>query len=571
MFAPGQVPYTLRVCILTPIADSDPALLAAAADLLIARITATLSTEGKRKRSWSTWLANLLDRPATVVPPAGTPLYWQVTVAGPGRVARPLCASITARLGGAVECLDTTEAAVADEDAGATLSVEPVLDLDFPEQVIERFGPPQRRRMRRAIESAELVLLLAPVADPELRSAVEYALELGRAVLTPDEQPGECCRLLLPEPGATLPQPIPVPFPAQAEQLSRGYHELSAYNRTLPEAVRAQEAKAIATIRARLCGADRCMLRDEDLGPALDVILPHYVRADLLAGFFQRKHLRVTQWLYWLGAGAVTVAIGQSVFFPQWPQLVLLEVLALLLALAWHRWSHIQDWHEKWLNDRFLAERFRHMIFTCVLAPPPGNLHASQRLLAFYRGPETWLQDYPLRLEQEAHRLVPTQGSTERVREFLVTQWIQDQAQHHQWKARISKQREDSWHRVGLALFFTTVFAASAHLAFPHLAERFHWSHELEESVSPWLLFLAVSLPAVGGALQAVRNQLELPRLSSRSKRMAHELRLLGARMREARSMAEIRMIAVEAQAKMGVETHEWWVLLGFRDPSLPA
>jgi uncharacterized membrane protein len=81
---------------------------------------------------------------------------------------------------------------------------------------------------------------------------------------------------------------------------------------------------------------------------------------------------------------------------------------------------------------------------------------------------------------------------------------------------------------------------------------------------------LAVVFPAVGGALQAIMNQLEFRRIAARSERMERVLWILRERFADADSPEELHRAMAAAREAMGSENNEWWILLGFRDPALP-
>ena len=97
-----------------------------------------------------------------------------------------------------------------------------------------------------------------------------------------------------------------------------------------------------------------------------------------------------------------------------------------------------------------------------------------------------------------------------------------------------------------------------------HAAARIH-------RLDLWITFLAIALPAWGAAIHAITTQLELERVAVRSKKMASVLGVLVERATEAETLEELRKIVAEAQQLMGTENHEWWILLSFRSPVLPA
>jgi len=375
-----------------------------------------------------------------------------------------------------------------------------------------------------------------------------------------------------------------VSFPKTARELSPGYHELSSYNRTLPPKVTGQEKEKIAKAEEWLCiygGA----LSAQTQHTLCRVVVPHMVRADLLADYFQHRYLLVSQVLFWLGAFAVTVVIGQTLFLPAQPWLLIFEIAALAAAVLFYWWSHHAGWHESWLNARFLAEQFRSQQFTAALGLPRDLAPEPRWYLSFYKGPHTWLVDVPHNLAAELTKEISEPVKLQDARKFMQDGWIKHQIDYHQGNARAKRRLVHRYEHIGLVLFGLTIVAALCHmLGVGHIHDVALVGQHGHEPVAPpslWNLsnfnpsnfftFIALALPAWGSALQAISNQLELRRVAARSERMERVLRVAALHIEEASSLAELRQAASEAGLVMRSETHEWWVLLGFRDPALPA
>lgn len=78
-------------------------------------------------------------------------------------------------------------------------------------------------------------------------------------------------------------------------------------------------------------------------------LLPHHVRADLLALRYQHRYFKAGSLVYALAAAAVAVVAFQSLFVPHWPRIVLLEVvfMAAVLIIIWLGSDQRGDWHIK--------------------------------------------------------------------------------------------------------------------------------------------------------------------------------------------------------------------------------
>lgn len=92
-------------------------------------------------------------------------------------------------------------------------------------------------------------------------------------------------------------------------------------------------------------------------------LLPQFIKADILAQKYQKRYRAVGASIYVLSAGAVATITVQILFFPNIPQLIWAEFLEISVILILLVMSVKQDWHRKWIDYRFLAERLRTSLF----------------------------------------------------------------------------------------------------------------------------------------------------------------------------------------------------------------
>jgi FtsH-binding integral membrane protein len=296
--------------------------------------------------------------------------------------------------------------------------------------------------------------------------------------------------------------------------------------------------------------------------------MPHFARADQLAIYFQARHLRASRRMYWLAASAVTVVIIQTLFFPNYSFLVIFEIAALLSILGLLYWNRRQAWHEKWINDRFLAEALRIRTFAALAGRETRLRSDPGESFVFYRGPQTWLLDVPDRLERAARTHMMGVRCADVLRGVLLDAWIKDQQKYQAKTAAKNEHLEHVYHQRGLALFAITLVAAGLHL--------FDIGHPENNHGSPWhfanvWIVLAIALPAWGASLQAIKERMEFRRIAARASRMASVLEVVALRFEEADSPDDLAQAVAAARSAMAAENYEWWILLGFRDPALPA
>ena len=381
---------------------------------------------------------------------------------------------------------------------------------------------------------------------------VPYALQRERVVLwinrdNPDAPP----RLLQPAEGDK--EWTFAELPRTAHELSRGFEQQAAYcvdANLPPDEFSANDALTRQTLAKR---AQKAGLRFGDIEPALAPMLRELARADVLALHYQKWHTRVVNGGPLFAASAVTVGVAQVVFFHEQPWLIVFEVAAMIAVLGFWLWSRRSAWHEKWLQNRHVAEQMRRTIFL-TLAGAKSERHDP---LPFYRGPSQWIGLLSDALSHTAAAALPKPDADAR-REFLLTAWIRDQRKFHGSTARKKERSAKRRHRLGVSLFAITLI-----MAVLHFSEQLHGTWE--ELVT----FLALVLPAWGGAIHAIASQLELERIAQRSSRMERNLGRIEHHLGQAKSMKELRHDAEQAAALMSTENYEWWVLLSFQEAKL--
>lgn len=427
---------------------------------------------------------------------------------------------------------------------------------------------------RAVVDSCEILLAVWNGRDGQgvggTADIVGYALRQQRTVvwIHADEPSRAPCLITAWQPGS---EPQTRALPATAKRLSPGYHQLDAYNRddrVAPDRLKESISEASRMLREQ---AQAARISDASIAPIIETLVPHYARADLLAVHYRDRYVRATNGLFLLSAIAVTVVVGQILFVPDLLWLILFEILAMGMAVGLWTWSIRAAWHEKWIHDRYLTERLRMAMFGLLLNQPQAAMSsAPSKTLAFYSGPSHWLLSTVGHLVAQADAATTSVADVAAVKRFLISAWLDDQRKYH---ARNSRKKHDAahrGHRVGILLFLVTVVMATLHMAGVGHGDGAHHSG----GSIPWdavITFLAIVLPVWGAAMHAIITQLELDRIAARSKRMAVVLGALVDQAEEADTLDELRQVVLEGQRVMGTENHEWWILLSFREPVLPA
>jgi hypothetical protein len=400
---------------------------------------------------------------------------------------------------------------------------------------------------------------------------VEYAVLRGRIVLRIDpDQPEAPPQLIRARPLVGEDERIelePAPLPDSAKQLSIGYHQLAAYNRDtcISEQAFALELKEeTATFRQH---ATQAQLTDSSINAIADLLLPHYVKVDRQAMRYQARYLQSTKGLHYLAAMAITAVVVQILFFPQQLWLISLEILCMAGAAGWLLICRREAWHEKWLHDRYLAEQLRAAMYTVLLSGTPDRSKSRpEHVLPFYAGPQDWLGATATRIFETTRQAISQQPDLVVLKKFLVRHWLRGQVAYHRKNAIKEERLARGGSRQGLWLF-----AATAVLAVLHFfgVGHDHHAHPLM-SAGNWITLFAIILPAWGAALHAIHTQMEHERIATRSARMAEALTVVADRCDRAETLPALRAAISEAEHVIGLENHEWSVMLSFRGPVLP-
>lgn len=456
-----------------------------------------------------------------------------------------------------------------------TLDTDPATEIDPAAARNEAY----LQAGRRVVDSCEIMIVIWDGQPTRGRGGtgdiVRYAMDRGRVTLWIDAtNPSAEPRLLRwrhdashSQAGAASdPASCAMPIPQIARAISIDFHQLSAFNRDGGFRMGKWSASVDRHARELSNAAQAAGLPADRLQPVLEHLLPHYARADQLANLYHGLYVRGAIGLYALSATAVSVAAVQALLLPHHTWLICFEIAAMLLAVILLRIGRTEAWHEKWLQDRYVAERIRSAMFTRVAGTSLGGFDGAkpQDALPFYRGRGGWLTDIPDRLELNCPMPPRTSADMPAVQRFVVGAWLRDQSSWHRRNAHRRHIKAGRGHRIGQFLFCGTLVAATLHLmGVGYDGQGDHLAHVIT--------VLSVLLPAWGAAVHAISSMLDHHRLGHRSEQMADLLEGIAQAVENAPSAAVVEAEVRRAAVAMSAENHEWLVSLAFRDLVLPA
>jgi hypothetical protein len=252
-----------------------------------------------------------------------------------------------------------------------------------------------------------------------------------------------------------------------------------------------------------------------------------------------------------VGCGAAFRSTGSAA---AWTEFGLLLVVGAIVGLG--RRAHL---HDRWISARFLAERLRSgcMLAVAGVQRGPGDLERGVP----GRGDLEWIGRGFTEVWMARPRR-PEEPPVEDLRRYVVEAWLDDQARYHERTALRCERRHRHIEVWIVALFGLTVLAAFLHGA--HILGHDATTGEL-------LLFAAIFLPGLAGALGAIEVDGEFRRNAERSTETARRLREAARRMRAAQDLASIRAQMVEVEQLMDSEHKDWYAVMKFHDFEPPA
>jgi hypothetical protein len=456
---------------------------------------------------------------------------------------------------------------------------------------------------RYVVDTSEIVVAVWEPSREEkpggTGATVRYALDRGRVVLWLDPANLGAGPFMLRAPNGRRPEaPAPAgrsdavtvrvpdgvsgvdPVAGRAKQLSRNFHRLAAYNRdgAIDVELLRRELDTQASELSRTARA--CGLPDPVVQVLIDALLPHVVRAEHLSGRY--KELRDFSARLWPAAAAFAVSLMafQILFLPALYWLAVVELGVLLLGYVSYRVSLYEAWHEKWLNDRRLAEGLRGALYATLVRPavdgpmddarPSGDRRSGRvdHPLPFYDPANAWFVASLKRVLAKERRRLPIDLDDRQQRgavtRFLQDGWLRPQADYHARRAATRARLITGATRLRLAMILALGFVAVLH--------ALGTGHDGEHPVSfarldLWVGLATIALPAWAAALHVMLSVDDHERLSERSAHMVPLLGGLADELGRLDDLDHLRACVTDAERILDLESAEWAESLGDRRP----
>jgi len=291
-----------------------------------------------------------------------------------------------------------------------------------------------------------------------------------------------------------------------------------------------------------------------------------YLRADRLAGRYQKAFRLVDQSVYVLAAVSVVLAAIRTIWttpgsataaFVTFLDLAVLATISAILIGDVR--GHLRD---RWLSFRAMAEYLRMHMFLAVIYPRISGEPPSLTPLALneFVGP-AWFGSGTLALWW--HRPLarrPWSDADVPLLKGVLRQWVTSQRSYHQSKGR----RHAGLHRrflvVVTALFVITVLAALVHV--------FASGARMDDALN----FVALGVPGVAAAFGSMATSAEHRRLSIRHRSSTYQLTSLYLpAIGRVASLSDLHAQADSLGSFMLAEATDWYAVLATHADEIPA
>ncbi len=343
------------------------------------------------------------------------------------------------------------------------------------------------------------------------------------------------------------------------DRIFESYTHLNTYNTEhLNEdyfLAKQKEYMSLLERESEKAGLPKYMLKD-----IYTSLLPNYTRSKLLARKYMRLYSYAGTLISVLAALAVLTITMQTLFFPEYPELVWIEVAEIAMIILLMTASRYGDYHRKWIDYNFLAERIRAAFFvsivcvTCKSPDTPPHMSLAHR-------PNDWMvMAFGSIVSLKSSSFCRLNIPFEPMKEFITSAWISNRLKFYEQESERSGKRYKF-----LATLGEFIFGLVLIFAIIHATGVAHWEIHVNLSVSLILAYLTITLPAVGSAIAAVRVQREYLRNSERYMHIVRHLTSIRNEMRHVSTMNELCSLLEEMNETTLREQQDWRIIFRFR------
>jgi hypothetical protein len=306
---------------------------------------------------------------------------------------------------------------------------------------------------------------------------------------------------------------------------------------------------------------DNLDLSENEKNLIKDNSITQMARANILAMDNQKWHYRTVNWLYYFAAAAVFIVAFQILFLPWLPQILIAEAGLMIVILILYSENKSREWHRKWIDYRYLAERLRA---ATIFSISGLDCRVSEHLPHQSSGDDWTLKAYQSIYQKQLDK--PCQGlDFDSKKIFVLNEWIIHQKKYYKDKSEKHGTRDRRINSAMVWLFLIAAVGAVIHaieVFFPIMGEI--------PIVPEFITLLVIFLPVLAASLAGIRVQHEYLRISKRYSQMAQYLNTVEHRIVKAENEKKLVKILDEANKMMLREHQDWRAIFSVRDTELP-
>ncbi|GEM_PF-839282 len=306
--------------------------------------------------------------------------------------------------------------------------------------------------------------------------------------------------------------------------------------------------------------AEKAGLPEDIIKPIYASLLPQFTRTKILAKKYRRLYSLTGNLVSALAAMAVATITFQTLFLPTMPILVWLEVLEIALIILCMSASRYGDFHRKWMDYNFLAERVRAAFFLCICCINCKKPEAPPHMSLAHRPNDWMVMAFESVIETRPVSFCRLDIPFDPMKRFFLSAWISNRLHYYEKAGSGSGRQYLIFTIIGEGLFVGTLF-----LAVVHALGIGHWELQYNIELATVLAFLTISLPAIGSAVAAIRVQREYLRNAERYSHVVRHLTAIRNQIRHARTMAELSGFLEEVNEITLREQQDWRIIFRFR------
>lgn len=283
------------------------------------------------------------------------------------------------------------------------------------------------------------------------------------------------------------------------------------------------------------------------------------VRADLLALYYQSRHMLSINMVYYLSVLAVAMVTFKVVFAPSLSIVLILESILMITIVILLLKNKSDDWHRKWIDYRYLAERLRSgLIFSVVGMECKIFDH-----LPHLRSHNDWTSEVYQWIHQSQKDFGFPEIDFEVAKNFILKQWIDDQIYYYNRKSNENWVRHKQITNAIYILFIGAFIGAFTNAT---LTFGGYYLPLISKSLS----FVAIVFPAIAATLAGIRIQHEYSRNSKRFTYMEIYLRKVRYEIKRTESIEKLISILEKTNEMTLREQQDWRALFAIHEPEPP-